>query len=157
MVAVLLLAGCSGVLPGADAGGTDTTTIDTTQQSGSNQASPDDDDSDQTTATDQHSSDTAATQGSGADSTQSYERVYNGDVFDAELKGKIVAGERVTMRVTHSDGGPVEGATISINNNKIGTTNADGTITFDVPAQGDKIEIQIAKSGTETEFEQPVQ
>ena len=47
----------------------------------------------------------------------------------------------VTVSVTH-DGEPVEGATVEANDNDVGTTDADGTISFDMP-EDDELDLEI--------------
>ena len=49
---------------------------------------------------------------------------------------RVVVGETVRLEVTDEYGEPVEGATISIDDNDLGTTNAEGVANVEVPTEG---------------------
>jgi|GEM_PF-2589485 len=120
VIALVLLAGCSGAIPGADSGGSDTTESQTTAQA------------------------------PGDDSGSS-------DSFSAHFTTDVVAGEQATLKVTDSSGDPVVDADVRVDDTTVGTTSQDGTITFEVPSNDDAIEVQVAKSGDETEFTKSIQ
>ena len=50
------------------------------------------------------------------------------------LDGSLTADEQATVVATDGDGGVVENATVAVDGAVVGETNADGELTFDVPA-----------------------
>ncbi|WP_232703440.1 DUF4382 domain-containing protein [Halobacterium wangiae] len=50
------------------------------------------------------------------------------------FEGSFTAGENVTVVVTDDDGEAVENATVAVDGDVVGETNADGELTFGVPA-----------------------
>jgi len=72
--------------------------------------------------------------------------------LDLELDGDIAPGEEVTLLVT-LEGEPVAGAVVEVNGEEIGTTGEDGTISFTIPEDADKLKIQAELDGQEGELE----
>ena len=72
--------------------------------------------------------------------------------LDLELDGDIAPGEEVTLLVT-LEGEPVAGAVVEVNGEEIGTTSEDGTISFTIPEDADKLKIQAELDGQEGELE----
>ena len=60
-------------------------------------------------------------------------------------------GENATVRVT-DNGEPVEGATVTVNGEAVGTTDANGTLTFEV-SQDEELEVSVEDGDTEAEAE----
>jgi|GEM_PF-3194207 len=93
----------------------------------------------------------------GASSSDDSSQTNSDMSFSAQFTTDVVAGEDATLEVTYSNGEPVEGATVEVNGDQVGTTNAQGTVTFQVPKDDDGIEVQVAHTGDEQEFTQSVQ
>jgi len=72
--------------------------------------------------------------------------------FDLELEGDVVPGETVTLLVTFQ-GEPVEGATVEVNDEEVGITGEDGTISFTIPEDADGLSIEAKLGGREGELE----
>ncbi|MBA7567026.1 hypothetical protein ES708_08726 [subsurface metagenome] len=72
--------------------------------------------------------------------------------FDLELEGDIVPGETVTLLVTFQ-GEPVEGAIVEVNDEEIGVTGEDGTISFTIPEDAEELDIDVTKGETKGELE----
>ncbi|MCT9095111.1 DUF4382 domain-containing protein [Haloarchaeobius sp. HME9146] len=72
----------------------------------------------------------------------------------AELQGQVKAGETVTLTVTNASG-PVEGANVTVNGEAAGQTDADGTLSIDVPDAED-LEIEVENGDAETELERKI-
>jgi len=72
--------------------------------------------------------------------------------LDLELDGDIAPGETVTLLVT-LEGEPVAGAVVEVNGEEIGNTGDDGTISFTIPEDADKLKIQAELDGQEGELE----
>ncbi|MFB6254451.1 MAG: DUF4382 domain-containing protein [Halobacteriaceae archaeon] len=70
------------------------------------------------------------------------------DALNASLLGDVVQGENVTVKVT-KNGSAIEDAQIFLNNSRIGETNTNGTLTFQVPDDANEIKIVIRYKGTE--------
>ena len=58
-----------------------------------------------------------------------------------QLEGDPLTADAVTLVVTGSDGKPVEGALVTVNGEEVGTTDAQGRLTFDVPEGADELKI----------------
>ena len=69
-----------------------------------------------------------------------------------ELEGDIAIGEEVTLLVTFEDE-PVAGAEVVVNDEEIGETAGDGTISFTIPEGADEIEIEVKLGELEGELE----
>jgi len=68
--------------------------------------------------------------------------------FDAD----VVAGENATLRVTN-DGDPVDGATVSVDGERAGTTDANGTYVVGVPDDAEELEVTVTHEGAEAEVD----
>ena len=69
-----------------------------------------------------------------------------------ELEGNVAPGETVTLLVTFEDE-PVVGAAVEVNGEGIGTTTDDGTISFTIPEDADRLEIEVKLGEQEGELE----
>ena len=74
------------------------------------------------------------------------------NALNASFDGEVVAGENATLSVT-SDGEPVEGATVFVDGERAGTTDADGTYVIRVPDDAEELEVEITYEGAETELD----
>jgi uncharacterized cupredoxin-like copper-binding protein len=72
--------------------------------------------------------------------------------LDVEIEGDIAPGETVTLLATFT-GEPVAGAEVKLNDEEIGSTKQDGTITFTIPADADELEIEVKKEKLKGELE----
>lgn len=70
----------------------------------------------------------------------------------AEFVGDVTPGERATVTVTR-DGGPVADATVTLDGEAVGTTNASGRLSFDVPADADSVTVTVTAGDDEAELE----
>lgn len=79
------------------------------------------------------------------------------DGADLQLSadGQVRAGENVTLTVTDADG-PVTNATVTVDDEVVGTTDADGHVTLAVPDDADELEVTVTKGESETEASWPV-
>ena len=75
-----------------------------------------------------------------------------GNELNASFDGDVVAGENVTLRVT-SDGEPVEAATVFVDGERAGTTDADGAYVIQVPDDAEELEVEVTHEGAEAELE----
>lgn len=82
---------------------------------------------------------------------QTVDRDDDGDGLRAHFVGRAAAGERTTVKVV-GDRGPVEGATVTVNGERVGTTDAKGTATFDVPADAEEVEVEVTHDDREAEL-----
>lgn len=73
------------------------------------------------------------------------------DELNATFVGNVSQGENATVEVTRN-GVPVANATVEVNDETVGTTDADGRITFGVPPEED-LEVDIRKTDAEGELE----
>ena len=71
--------------------------------------------------------------------------------LDAAFEGNVTAGENATLVVTRN-GSAVENATVSVNDEPVGTTDADGELTVDVP-EADAVTVVVEADGEEVELE----
>ena len=74
-----------------------------------------------------------------------------GDV-EAEFVGPVDPGSEATVKVTGQDG-LLAGATVEVDGEVIGQTGDDGTVTFEVPPDAEKVEVTVRKGDAETELE----
>jgi hypothetical protein len=76
--------------------------------------------------------------------------------LDAELNatfdGDVVAGENVTLRVS-SDGTPADGASVSVDDERVGTTDANGTYVIQVPDGAEELDVEVTHEDAEAELE----
>jgi len=79
----------------------------------------------------------------------------DGDEAEADLEaafvGRVAPGENATVEVTRR-GEPVENATVAVDAERVGTTDADGRLTFAVP-DGEEIELTVQSDEAEAELE----
>ena len=80
------------------------------------------------------------------------ERDEDGAELNASFDGDVVAGENVTLRVAQ-DGEPVEGATVFVGDERVGTTDADGTYVIAVPDGAEELEVTVRHEDAEAELE----
>lgn len=73
----------------------------------------------------------------------------------AELRGAVKPGQVVTLAVSQ-EGDPVANATVEVNDERVGTTDADGTIEVEVPTDAGELEIGIEKGEAELEIERTI-
>jgi len=73
----------------------------------------------------------------------------------AELRGAVKPSGTVTVAVSRA-GDSVANATVEVNGERVGTTDADGTIEVEVPTDADALEIEITKGEAELEIERTV-
>ncbi|MFB6236220.1 MAG: DUF4382 domain-containing protein [Halopenitus sp.] len=71
--------------------------------------------------------------------------------LNATFVGNVTQGENATVRVTRNDSA-VANATVEVNGESVGTTNADGELTFQVPEEK-KLKVVVEADGEETELE----
>jgi len=74
--------------------------------------------------------------------------------LEATIQGAVRAGEDVTLAVTDGDGA-VANATVTVNGEAVGETNADGTLTFEVP-DDDELEVTVESDDAEVELERKI-
>jgi hypothetical protein len=68
----------------------------------------------------------------------------------ARFVGSVDRGAAATVKVTHK-GEPVAGATVETDEGEY-TTAGDGTVTFDVPADAEEVEVEVAYEDGEVEL-----
>lgn len=73
------------------------------------------------------------------------------DELNATFVGNVSQGENATVEVTRN-GEPVANATVEVNDEAVGTTDAEGRITFGVPPE-EELEVDIRKADAEGELE----
>ncbi|WP_418283960.1 DUF7096 domain-containing protein [Halorubrum sp. DTA46] len=71
----------------------------------------------------------------------------------AVVSGDPAPGATVTIEVTDVDGEPVEGASVEVEDEFVGTTDANGQITVTLPADNDEAEIEVEDGDREGELE----
>lgn len=71
----------------------------------------------------------------------------------ASFTNNVTAGSEATLLVTNGDGDGVVAAVVEVNGESVGKTGSDGSITFDVPADVETLEIEVEKGSAEYEFE----
>jgi hypothetical protein len=74
------------------------------------------------------------------------------DSLNASFDGTVAAGENVTLGVTQ-DGDPVEGATVFVDGERAGTTDANGAYVIQVPDDAEELEVRVTFQGAEAELE----
>jgi len=72
--------------------------------------------------------------------------------LNLDIEGEIVPGGSVTLLVTFADQ-PVAGAEVEVNDEEIGSTEGDGTISFTIPEDADELEIEVKKGELKGELE----
>ncbi|MBI4299067.1 MAG: hypothetical protein HY666_04825 [Chloroflexi bacterium] len=65
--------------------------------------------------------------------------------MEVRVEGNMIPGGKIAIKVT-LDRAPVQGATVAVGSKTIGTTDAQGTVVFDIPTDAKELEIK-AKSG----------
>ncbi|WP_396613143.1 DUF4382 domain-containing protein [Haloferax sp. S1W] len=83
----------------------------------------------------------------GADAEQSDVEV----TLNASFDGNVTAGENATLVVTQNET-PVENATVSVNGEVVGTTDADGELVVSIP-DADEVTVKVTDGDTEAELE----
>jgi hypothetical protein len=73
----------------------------------------------------------------------------------ADLRGPVKSGATVTLAVTRN-GDPVANATVEVNGERVGTTDADGTIEVEIPQDAEELEISVTKGEAEIEIERTI-
>lgn len=73
----------------------------------------------------------------------------------ADLRGPVRPGSTVPLAVTRT-GEPVSNATVEVNDERAGTTDADGTIDLEIPNDAEELEITVATGEAELEIERSV-
>jgi uncharacterized GH25 family protein len=71
--------------------------------------------------------------------------------LNVTVVGNVSQGEDATVEVT-CNGQPVANATVTVNDEAVGTTDADGRITFEVPRE-EELEVDVTKADAEGELE----
>ena len=84
----------------------------------------------------------------GADERDADRNVELNAIFDDD----VAAGENATLRVS-SDGDPVDGASVFVDDERVGTTDANGTYVIQVPDGAEELEVAVTHEGAETELE----
>lgn len=74
------------------------------------------------------------------------------DDLNATFVGNVTQGENATIEVTRN-GTPVEDATVVVNEEQVGTTDADGRLTFAVPENATELEVKVTAGEDEAELE----
>ena len=74
-----------------------------------------------------------------------------------QLVGQPLAGTEVTVVVTGADGITVFGAEIQVNDEIVGSTDADGRLNITVPQDAEELEIVASLNGVDGELEITVQ
>ena len=72
--------------------------------------------------------------------------------LNLDIEGDIAPGGTVTLLVTFADE-PVAGAEVEVNDEEIGSTEQDGTITFTIPGDADELEIEVKKEKLKGELD----
>ncbi|MFB6089844.1 MAG: DUF4382 domain-containing protein [Halobellus sp.] len=72
--------------------------------------------------------------------------------LNASFVGNVTRGENATLSVTQN-GSAVANASVTVNDEDVGTTDADGTITFLVPADAEELSVSVTKGELEGEIE----
>jgi hypothetical protein len=68
------------------------------------------------------------------------------------LQGELAAGENVTVQVTNGSDA-VANATVMVNGETVGTTDADGELVVTVPADAEELEVEVTAGDSEGELE----
>ncbi|MFC4405127.1 DUF4382 domain-containing protein [Haloarchaeobius iranensis] len=76
--------------------------------------------------------------------------------LELAVDGQVRAGETVTLTVTGNDDAAVANATVSVDGETVGTTDADGTIELTVPDDAEELEVTATKDDAEAEQSWPV-
>ena len=72
--------------------------------------------------------------------------------LNATFDDDVAAGENATLRVS-SDGDPVDGASVFVDDERVGTTDANGTYVIQVPDGAEELEVAVTHEGAETDLE----
>jgi hypothetical protein len=75
-----------------------------------------------------------------------------GSELNASFDSDVVAGANVTLRVTQ-DGEPVEGATVFVDGERAGTTDAAGNHAIEVPGDTEELEVTVRHADAAAELE----
>ncbi|QLH80389.1 DUF4382 domain-containing protein [Halosimplex pelagicum] len=70
----------------------------------------------------------------------------------ASFAGNLTAGENVTLAVTEN-GSALANATVSVDGEPVGTTDADGELVVEVPSDAEELEVEVADGDAEAELE----
>lgn len=80
------------------------------------------------------------------------ERGDDADALNVTFVGEVTPGDNATVEVTRN-GSSVENATIAVNGEEVGTTDADGQLTFAVDAEVDELTVAVTHDDQEAELE----
>lgn len=73
------------------------------------------------------------------------------NTLEATVEGNVTAGENVTLVVTRNDTA-VENASVTVNGDSVGTTNADGELLITIP-EADAVTVVVEADGEDLELE----
>ncbi|RLM59449.1 hypothetical protein DVK02_01505 [Halobellus sp. Atlit-31R] len=73
------------------------------------------------------------------------------DVDDRTVDLTRLQGANATVSVTQN-GSAVADAAVSVGEDRVGTTDADGTVTVSVPDEGSELEVRITRGDAETKL-----
>jgi len=71
--------------------------------------------------------------------------------LNASFVGNVTQGENATISVMQN-GSAVANATVAVDDERVGTTDADGTVTISVPGDTEELEVTITRGDAETEL-----
>ncbi len=80
-----------------------------------------------------------------------FHEIGDGDLSIQVVQGNIAVGENITVLVSFENA-PVSGAMVTVNEERIGNTDLEGRVTFEVPAD-DEVEIEAVSGDREGELE----
>jgi len=72
--------------------------------------------------------------------------------IDASFAGNVSAGENATLTVTEN-GSAVANATVTVDGEAVGTTDADGELVVEVPSGAEELEVEVEDGDAEAELE----
>ncbi|WP_257299474.1 DUF4382 domain-containing protein [Haloarchaeobius sp. FL176] len=76
--------------------------------------------------------------------------------LELAIDGQVRAGETVTLTVAGNEDAAVANATVTVDDETVGTTDADGTIELTVPEDAEEFEVTVTKGDAEAEQSWPV-
>jgi hypothetical protein len=76
----------------------------------------------------------------------------NAAALNASFVGNVTRGENATLSVTRG-GSPVANATVAVDGERIGLTDANGTVTVSVPENATTLTVTVVSDGVEAELE----
>lgn len=96
-----------------------------------------------------------AADGEGGEERKGEENETAPEKLAANLRGPVKPGQTVTVAVAQ-EGNPVANATVVVNEERVGTTDGDGTLEIEVPTDTEEIEIEITKGRAKLEIEREI-